>query len=124
MSKPLSPRQLEVLKSNQFRPGVSGNPAGRRAGAPQLAREVSGDGKDCFLVLAAIMNDGRHSPRDRADAARTILAYQFGKPLESQATLALADSAAGEELTQLASGALEVLARSLADLPKTGGDRE
>jgi hypothetical protein len=67
-----------------FRPGVSGNPAGRPAGLARRVREIVGDdGEAIATFLVEVMNDEGERTRDRLEAARLLGDRGWGKPVVS-----------------------------------------
>lgn len=79
-SKQKTPRKASP---GQFKPGQSGNPAGR----PKTSEEVRAYLKEKSLAAAQALvaifeHPARHSTRDVVSAAKTILEYAVAKPTD------------------------------------------
>lgn len=79
MEKALSDQGLKNLKP--WKPGQSGNPAGRRKhDLSRIAELLSKDGKHPYIELMKLLPQLR--PKEQADIWLQLLSYCFAKPKE------------------------------------------
>ncbi len=65
---------------NLFKPGQSGNPAGRAKGLERRTRElVGGDGEELVMTLLGIARDTMAAKRDRIEACKVLFDRGWGK---------------------------------------------
>lgn len=83
-----------------FKPGQSGNPSGRPAGTREFVEQCRKLAPEAITALREALK----RPRDCVAAANTLLAYGYGRPVQTQNIRVIRsfEDLSEEELRQLA----------------------
>jgi hypothetical protein len=78
-----NPNIAEAGREYRFKPGESGNKHGRPKGFAAYCRSRTQDGKKVVDFFMRVLADPKAKTSDKAEAAKFLAAYAFGKPVET-----------------------------------------
>lgn len=82
----------------------------------ERVRALSDDGEKVVAALLRVMRDGKD--RDVVDAAKVILAYGWGKPIETLVTADVTQASGGANVAALSTEQLEAVVNARLAEPK------